>query len=275
MSRKQRVTTALLLAPLPILAVLFLPTPWLAAAVAALLLAGLWEWTAFAGLEETPARLMFLTANALLMAALVWGGGPSLFTLKVASLVGVAWWGFVLLWLARPRFAAGDSHAARSFKLMAGSLCVVPAWCALGWLHSEDPMGPRWTLLALVLVWAADSGAYFAGSRFGKRKLAPSISPGKTWEGVYGGLAASLLLAVLALPLLGLSWSSLPALALLTLVTAAISVVGDLLESLMKRHSGMKDSGAILPGHGGLMDRLDSLLAALPVFVVGKAWLGL
>ncbi len=275
MSRKQRVTTALLLAPVPILAVLFLPTPWLAAAVAAVLLAGLWEWTAFAGLEEKPARLMFLTANALLMAALVWGGGPGLFTLKVASLVGVVWWAFVLLWLTRPQLGSGDSHAARGLKLLAGSLCVVPAWCALGWLHSEDPLGPRWTLFALVLVWAADTGAYFAGSKFGKRKLAPSISPGKTWEGVYGGLAASALLSVAVLPLLGLGWSSLPSLALLTVVTAGISIAGDLFESLMKRHSGVKDSGAILPGHGGLMDRLDSLLAALPVFVVGKAWLGL
>lgn len=275
MSRSQRVTTALLLAPLPIVAVLWLPTPWLAAVVAAVMLAGLWEWTAFAGLAEKPARLLFLTANALLMVALVWGGGPSLFTLKLASLVGVAWWSLVLLWLWKPRFGATDNQAGRSLKLLAGSLCVVPAWCAVGWLHADDPFGPRWTLFALGLVWAADSGAYFAGSKFGRRKLAPSISPGKTWEGVFGGLAASALLAVLVLPLLGLDWASLPALALLTVLTAAISVVGDLLESLMKRHSGVKDSGALFPGHGGLMDRLDSLLAALPVFVVGKAWLGL
>ena len=275
MSRRQRITTALVLAPLPILAVLFLPTPWLAAAVAVVLLAGLWEWTAFAGIEDTLPRTLFLTANALLMVALVWGGGPGLFTFKLVSLIGVLWWGAVLVWLARPRFASGDNQGTRGLKLLAASLCVVPAWCALGWLHSEDPLGPRWTLFALALCWAADSGAYFAGSKFGKRKLAPAISPGKTWEGVFGGLATSVLLAVLALPLLGLAWSALPALVLLTLLTAAISVVGDLFESLMKRHSGVKDSGALFPGHGGLMDRLDSLLAALPVFVVGKAWLGL
>ena len=275
MSRRQRVTTALILAPLPILALLFLPTPWLAALVAAVMLAGLWEWTAFAGLADKTPRILFLTANALMMAALVWGGGPSLFTLKLASLVGVAWWALVCLWLARPAFGAGDSERARGLKLLAGSLCVVPAWCALGWLHSEGEFGPRWTLFAVLLVWAADSGAYFAGSRWGRRKLAPAISPGKTWEGVWGGLATSALLAVAALPLLGLSWGSLPALVLLTVLTAAISVVGDLFESLMKRHSGVKDSGALFPGHGGLMDRLDSLLAALPVFVVGKAWLGL
>ena len=275
MSRRQRITTALILAPLPILALLFLPTPWLAALVAAVMLAGLWEWTAFAGLEDKTPRILFLTANALMMAALVWGGGPSLFTLKLVSLVGVVWWGLVCLWLARPGFAKGDHQGARGLKLLAGSLCVVPAWCALGWLHAEGDFGPRWTLFAVLLVWAADSGAYFAGSRWGKRKLAPAISPGKSWEGVWGGLATSALLAALALPLLGLSWGSLPALVLLTVATAAISVVGDLFESLMKRHSGVKDSGALFPGHGGLMDRLDSLLAALPVFVVGKAWLGL
>src|SRR5690606_38951069 len=109
----------------------------------------------------------------------------------------------------------------------------------------------------------------------GKRKLAPTISPGKSWEGVYGGLATTALLAIPAVPVLGLAWSQLPALWLVTLAVAAISVVGDLFESLMKRHSGVKDSGDLFPGHGGLMDRLDSILAALPVFVVGKAWLGL
>jgi phosphatidate cytidylyltransferase len=275
MSRRQRVTTALLLAPLPIAAVLWLPTPWLAAAVAVVLLAGLWEWTSFAGIEDTLPRTLFLTANALLLVALVWGGGPSLFTLKLASLIGVLWWAVVLLWLSRPAFGTGDTQAARGLKLLAASLCVVPAWCALGWLHAEDPLGPRWTLFAIALCWAADSGAYFAGSKFGKHKLAPSISPGKTWEGVWGGLATAVLLAAAALPLLGLGWGSLPALMLLTVVTAGISVVGDLFESLMKRHSGVKDSGDLFPGHGGVMDRIDSLLAALPVFVVGKAWLGL
>lgn len=275
MSRKQRVTTALFLAPLPILAVLFLPTPWLAAAVAAVLLAGLWEWTHFAGVHERLPRAAFLAANALLMASLVWGGGPSLFTLKLATLLGVLWWGLVCLWLARPDFGRADTPANRSLKLLAGTLGIVPAWCALGWLHSEDPYGARWTLYAIALVWVADSGAYFAGSKWGRRKLAPAISPGKSWEGVYGGLAACALFAIPAVPVLGLSWSQLPALWLVTLAVAGISVVGDLFESLMKRHSGVKDSGALFPGHGGLMDRLDSLLAALPVFVVGKAWLGL
>jgi phosphatidate cytidylyltransferase len=273
-SRKQRITTALVLAPLPILAILFLPTPWLAALVAAVLLAGLWEWTSFAGLTETLPRAGVLTANALLIAALVWASGPGLVPLKLAALLGVLWWAVVMLWLARPTFANADTQGARALKLLAASLCVIPAWCAVGWLHA-GPLGPRWTLFAIVLVWAADSGAYFAGSKFGRHKLAPAISPGKTWEGVAGGMATAMLLAVAAVKPLGLSWSALPALALLTAITAGISVVGDLFESLMKRHSGMKDSGTIFPGHGGVMDRIDSLLAALPVFVVGKSWLGL
>src|SRR5690606_2762803 len=136
---------------------------------------------------------------------------------------------------------------------LAGSFAVIPAWCAIGWLHHgdpADPFGPRWTLFAVVLVWVADSGAYSAGSRFGRRKLAPAISPGKSWEGVFGGLAATALFAAAALPLLGLGWSHLPALVAVVMVAAVASIVGDLFESLMKRHSGMKDSGNLFPGHG-------------------------
>ena len=274
MSRRQRITTALVLAPLPILGILLLPTPWLAAFVAAALLAGLWEWTRLAGLDAPLPRAAVLTANALMIAALAWGAGPTLMPVKLVARLGVAWWLVVMLWLSRPTLAAADTPGARAAKLLAGSLCVIPAWCAVAWLHAE-PQGARWTLFAIALVWAADSGAYFAGSKFGRHKLAPAISPGKTWEGVLGGMATAMLLAVIALPLLGAAWPQLPALAVLTAVTAAVSVVGDLFESLMKRHAGMKDSGTIFPGHGGVMDRIDSLLAALPVFVVGKSWLGL
>ena len=131
------------------------------------------------------------------------------------------------------------------------------------------------TAYALLIVWVADSGAYFVGVRFGKHKLAPRISPGKSWEGFFGGLFATLLLAAAMLPWLGLQWSSLPALMLLTAVTSLISVVGDLFESLLKRHAGAKDSSDLIPGHGGMLDRIDSLLAALPIFVLGKVWLGL
>lgn len=275
MSRRQRVITAATLAPVVIVAVLWLSTPWMAAVSAVAFLAGLWEWTLFAGLTRPLPRATFLLANALLMAALVWAGGPGLFTLQAISLMGALWWLLALVWLWRFEFAAADTAGNRMLKLLVGSLCVIPAWCALNWLHAASAVGPRWALFVLLLVWAADSGAYFAGMRFGRRKLAPRISPGKSWEGVWGGVATTLLLALLFWPVLGLAASALPALLVLTLAVTGFSVAGDLFESLMKRHSGIKDSGTVIPGHGGVLDRLDSLLAALPVFVIGKALLGL
>jgi phosphatidate cytidylyltransferase len=209
------------------------------------------------------------------MATLVWGAGPDLVGFKLVSLLGVLWWLLVLLWLMRFEFSSRDNGWSRALKLFAGSMCMIPAWAAICWLHASQSNGPAWTLFALLIVWMADSGAYFVGVRFGKHKLAPRISPGKSWEGFLGGLLATTLLALVALSLLGLRWTSLPELMLLTVVTSLFSVVGDLFESLLKRHAGAKDSSHLIPGHGGVLDRVDSLLAALPVFVVGKQWLGL
>jgi phosphatidate cytidylyltransferase len=264
------------MAPFAIGAVYYLPTPYLAAAVAAILLAGLWEWSALAGLTDKIPRSLYVAGNALMILALAWGSGRGLFGLKLISLIGAVWWIFVCLWLWRFEFAKADTSLNRSIKLLAGSLCVIPAWCALAWLHGSSDIGPRWALFALAIAWAADSGAYFAGVRYGKTKLAPRISPGKSWEGVIGGVLAILLLAVAAnQKWLYLDWSELHWLLLLTMITMFFSVVGDLFESLMKRHSGYKDSSDLIPGHGGLMDRLDSLLAVLPIFVIGKSWLDL
>ena len=270
-----RIITGLALAPLAIAAVLWLPTPWLAVVVAALVLAGLWEWTRLTGLSEVIPRLGYVSANALMIAALAWAAGPNLFALKAAALLGVAWWVLALLWLWRFDFGQADRNRFRMLKLLAGSLAAVPAWAAIVWLHQLPDHGPRWALFAVMLVWAADSGAYFVGVRIGKHKMAPKISPNKSWEGFWGGLAGASLIAIIGFKLLGLDWSDLPALVFLTLIAAMMSVAGDLFESLLKRHSGHKDSGRLIPGHGGMLDRLDSLLAALPVFMVGKQWLGL
>ena len=270
-----RIITGLILAPLAIACVLWLPTPWLGLVAAVLVLAGLWEWTRLTGLTDTPLRMAYIGANALVMASLAWAAGPNLFALKAAALVGVGWWLLALVWLWRFEFGKTDRNRYRMLKLLAGSLAAVPAWAALVWLHQIPEHGPRWALFAVMLVWAADTGAYFVGRRMGKHKLAPSISPNKSWEGFWGGLAGASLVAVFAVKLLGLGWDDLPVLVFLTIVAAMMSVAGDLFESLLKRHSGHKDSGRLLPGHGGMLDRLDSLLAALPVFMVGKLWLGL
>ncbi len=274
-SRRTRIVAAAIMAPVAILGVLYLPTHLLAPAIGGLMMLGLWEWTLLAGVTERIPRAAYLLGNATLMAALAWGAGANLFVLKLVAVLGVAWWLLVLLWLARFKFASADKPWTRALKLLAGSLCVIPAWAAICFLHASQPKGPVWALFALLIVWAADTGAYFVGVRFGKHKLAPRISPGKSWEGFFGGLAATLILAVAMLAPLGLQWNSLPSLLLLTAVTAVVSVAGDLFESLLKRHAGAKDSSDLIPGHGGMLDRIDSLLAALPIFVVGKVWLGL
>ncbi len=273
--RKTRIVAALLMAPAAIGSVLYLPTPMLAVLVAALMMLGLWEWGQLAGLTATLPRASYLLANALVMLALVWAAGPALYTLKLASVIGVGWWLLALLWLKNFDFAAGDGAGARAAKLLAGSLSVIPAWSALCFLHASQPLGPRWALFAVAIVWAADTGAYFVGVRFGKHKMAPRISPGKSWEGFFGGIAATLLLALLMRPMLHVAWSAVPMLLLLSFIAGLISVAGDLFESLLKRHAHMKDSSDLIPGHGGVLDRLDSLLAALPVFLVTKMWLGL
>jgi phosphatidate cytidylyltransferase len=274
-SRKKRVLAALVMAPVAIGSVLWLPTPLLAALAAGLMMIGLWEWTLLSGTTGRAARAFYLAVNIAVMTSLAWTAGNGLGQLVAVATWGALWWLLAIAWLARFDFASGGQPWTRGLKLLAGSLCVIPAWAALCWLHAGSGNGPAWTLFALLIVWVADTGAYFAGVRFGRHKLAPRISPGKSWEGFAGGLLATALLALAAMPVLGLPWTRLGALLLLTGVAFLFSVAGDLFESLLKRHAGAKDSSDLIPGHGGVLDRVDSLLAALPVFAVGKLWLGL
>ena len=281
--RRTRIIAALVMLPVAVLGVLFLPSSMLAAAVGALMMVGLWEWSSLAGLERPVPRAAYLMANALVLAALAWSSRRlGMMPIQLVALIGVLWWLLVLLWLVNFDFARERKPWTRALKLFAGSAGVVPAWAAIYWLHHGgaglrhgEAKGPLWTLFVLLIIWAADTGAYFAGSRWGRRKLAPRISPGKSWEGLFGGLAMALLLAAAAMPLLGLQWRQLPQMLMLTLLTVLISIAGDLFESLVKRHAGAKDSSDLIPGHGGVLDRIDSLLAALPVFVLGKIWLEL
>ena len=271
---KQRTLTSLVLAPIAIAAVLLLPTPWLAAFIALVCLLGLWEWARLVGIDGAVPRSVYVAANLALMAALAWGGWPVLF--KVVALIGSLWWLLALLWLARPDLGRTENGLNRSLKLALGTVAMLPAWCGLVLLHADGkPLGPRWALLAIVIVWAADSCAYFFGQRFGKRKLIPQISPGKTWVGLWGGVICAMVVTLACAPLVGVGIAQLPLLGLLGLLGVIASVIGDLLESLMKRHAGMKDSGTLIPGHGGVLDRIDGLMAALPVMAIGKEWLGL
>jgi phosphatidate cytidylyltransferase len=272
---RTRILAAAVMAPVAVGAVLLLSTPWMVALGAVLLLAGLWEWFNLAEIEDTLARSVLLVANLLLMVAMVWASptdaGGSLVLFKLAVVIGVLWWLLAMVWLMHYDFASDHDTHARVFKLAAATLSVVPAWCAMALIHRD---GHGWLLLALAIVWAADTGAYFAGRAFGRRKLAPRISPNKTVEGLAGGMLAGVAVALVGAAILGTGATGLLLVALVAALVVLFSVVGDLFESLLKRHVGAKDSGALIPGHGGLLDRLDSVLAALPVFALGKIWLG-
>lgn len=277
---RTRLLAALVMAPLAIAAVLLLPTPWMAALSAAMFLIGLWEWLKLAEIEDTLSRSMLLVVNLLLMVALVWASrsasGGSLVLLQIMVMIGVGWWLLAALWLRHYDFASDHDTHARVFKLAAATLSVIPAWCALALIHASQPHGNRWLLVALMIIWAADSGAYFAGRKFGRTKLSPRISPNKTVEGMIGGVVAGMLVALVAAPLVNdaITMKQLLYVAIVAIWTILFSVVGDLFESLLKRHVGAKDSGNLIPGHGGVLDRIDSVLAALPVFALGKLLFG-
>lgn len=275
--------TALAMMPFAVAGILLLPTPWLVALAAMLFLVGLWEWFKLAEIDDSLARTVLLVVNVGLMAALAWGSrttsGGTLVLFELAVVLGVVWWLLACLWLKHYTFASDHDTHARVFKLAAGTLAVIPAWCALALLHASQPNGHRWLLVALAIVWAGDTGAYFAGRAFGGklfkgRKLAPRISPNKTVEGLLGGMVCALLAAGLLGWFAGATLAQQPLLLGVALAAFLASVVGDLFESLLKRHVGVKDSGDILPGHGGILDRIDAVLAALPVFALGKLWLG-
>jgi phosphatidate cytidylyltransferase len=269
----QRTLTALVLAPLVILLILLSSTAVFALVVTLAFLAALWEWSQLSGLKSDVWRIGLLIVATLVFALLWWMRATALTPLLLAA--GVAWWLLACLWLRHFAFGAAPTRENLALKLLAGAFVIFPTWMALISIHGRPAHGHWWILLALLIVWASDIGAYFSGRRFGKRKLAPQISPGKTWAGAYGAMLAGVLVAVIGGWLLDVRDARLVALALLAVVTVAVSIVGDLTESLMKRHAQVKDSGTLLPGHGGLMDRLDSVFAALPVFAAGLLLLDL
>jgi phosphatidate cytidylyltransferase len=189
--------------------------------------------------------------------------------------VGAAWWFIAALWLKNYSFAAAPTRENTAIKLVAGLVTVYPAWVALMQMHDQQRDYHTWALYSLLLIWGADTFAYITGRRWGKRKLAPNISPGKTTAGVWGALIGSAIVAGVGGWLLNVRGIQLFAIVVLALISVLFSVVGDLFESVIKRHANVKDSGAMFPGHGGVFDRLDGVFAALPIFALGKSLLGL
>jgi phosphatidate cytidylyltransferase len=262
---RTRILTAVLLVALLLGVVLWLPLIATFVTFTAIVLAGAWEWSAFLR-EPTPAlRTLYVAAIAVVL-PVIWQLTETRTGTAVVLAVAVIWWIVAFAWVV-----LAPHRAARWSAALAGLLALVPAWVALMRLRLDMPRGAEWLLFVLILVWVADIGAFFVGRRFGKIRLAPEVSPGKTWEGLLGGVAVSALVAIA-----GAAWFAIPAgiFVPLCLITVAFSVIGDLTESLLKRFAGMKDSGTLFPGHGGIMDRIDSVTGAAPVLVFGLIALG-
>ncbi len=258
---KQRIVTAAILALLLLGAIVFLPKTAVVLLLGGLFLGGFWEWAGFVGHPFGLKRAPFVALGGVaLIATYVYifrlNASPYLILLPAAL-----WWLGALAWVIRyptpvPRLAV---HAA-------SVLVLVPAWLGLVLLSLRESYSSAWVLTAFVLVWSADTGAYFTGKALGRHKLAPAVSPGKTWEGVAGGVALSSAVSAGMATILGVS----PLVFALGAIPIALaSVVGDLIVSLFKRNAGLKDSGMLFPGHGGILDRIDSVCAAAPLLTLG------
>lgn len=265
---RARVLTALVLIPPAVAGVLFLPTPWLAALLGLVVGLAALEWARLGGLPGgVPSWLLAAYQLALLWLADALSVYPGLILVALGLCAG--WWLGVGVTLALRRTAVAAARRPRPLLLVGAPILTALAWLALVRLHAVPDLGPRLVLLLLVLIWVADSAAYFSGRALGRRKLAPAVSPGKTMEGLAGALvgAGTYGFVLAALDLLG-GVGVLAGIGLCVGV-ALLSVAGDLFESCAKRAAGLKDSGALLPGHGGVLDRIDSLIAAAPVFLLG------
>lgn len=259
---KTRILSAIVMVSVLLLVLFALPPMATLVLATIVLLAAAWEWGALWSGDRHHGRF----AAVLVMAALLplaWWLARTPVGLRTLLWLAALWWLAALLWLM-----LAPQRVSRAAAVLAGVLTLLPTWVALIHLRIDYAQGASWLLLAIAIVAAADIGAYFVGRRFGRVKLAPRVSPGKTWEGVGGGLLLALLVAFGGAATFGA-----PAIPMLAaaLAAASFSVVGDLTESMLKRHAGFKDSGSLLPGHGGVLDRVDSISAGVPVLLL--CWL--
>jgi phosphatidate cytidylyltransferase len=254
---KQRILTAIILIPLVFISILYTSPAVFRFILAIVLLVAAWEWNTLSGIESTPRRFLCL----LLLAVCFWLS--SLFPQGMVIGLGVVWWLWATYRLVMQQF---NQPFVIKHERYIGILIFTTCWISFSFLRDQNQ---NWVIMLLLIVWLADTAAYFIGRRFGQHFLAPQISPKKTREGAYGALLAVFVAILLGGLIMELQVGFLAYLALLGLITASISIVGDLFESLLKRQAGTKDSGQLLPGHGGLLDRIDGLLAAAPFFAGG------
>jgi len=285
---KHRIITAVILAPAVIAAIFYLPLAYFAGLLLIVMAIGAWEWGPLMGFTHIKRRLSFVFVTVFLISGL-WHYFPIehlwLSTSKLQGIIINILWGAVAWWLLSavltflyPRYSTfWSSH--RSVRGLFGWLTLVPTWLAFIVLRSNEYTsdmyhGAQLLMFLFLMVWSADIGAYFVGKAIGKHKLLPNVSPGKTMEGFIGGVIVACLLVSLAGLIMG--WNNEQYLLVLpvTILITTVSVLGDLNESMFKRQAGIKDSGSILPGHGGILDRIDSLTATAPIYALCYALIG-
>lgn len=282
---KQRILTSLVLAPLALLLVFYTPLTLFSYIAGAIVLMGAWEWSAFMGLCDKVKRFSFVVFIALLLALLnwhwpiesLWVGGQLVGDANYIFTLSFSWWVVATYLVWRYPAMAKAWNDGIVMRAIAGILTLVPLWLALNTLRSANYLesthfGSMLILVVLGIVWSADIGAYFTGKNFGKHKLMPKVSPNKTIEGLAGGVIAAVIFVLVFCHFSNVDMAVWPIYGVMTIFIALFSAIGDLLESMFKREAGLKDSGSCLPGHGGILDRLDSLTAAAPIFVLCYAW---
>lgn len=276
---KQRIITAIILAPLAILAILFLPVEQFKIAVAGVVALGAYEWAKMSGINGRASKVTFMALILIICGVLIFAvdGQAVWYQSELNALyttilgISAVWWAVSLVMiLTYPKYSSVWKENI-PIRAAFGVLTLIPTWVAIISLRTNlyevDPFyGASLIFYVLGIVWAADIGAFFCGVKFGKHKLRPNVSPGKSIEGLLGGIMASLAIIAFAALHYQFDASRIGMHILIGVITVAVSALGDLNESMFKRCAGIKDSGKLLPGHGGVMDRIDSLTAAFPVF---------
>lgn len=268
---KLRVLTAIILIPVFITLLFTLSSRGFSIFTGLIVLGCAWEWSSLMGLKKYLSRFFYLTLILALQISLLYLFYQQTISVLMIFNLALAWWliaAVLVVTYPKSQRLLGKGIMIRGLM---GILVLIPCWVALIFIHMINH-GEYVLLFLFILIWGADTGAYFAGKKWGKNKLLPLVSPGKTWQGLFGALLTTVVIVFIAGLLFNL-YSDLVSLLLLSLVTVLFSVLGDLFESMLKRHVGVKDSGKLLPGHGGILDRIDSLTAAAPIFALGILWL--
>lgn len=269
---RQRIITATLLIPLVVAAIFLFDTVWFSLLFALVAAIGAWEW---AGLCKVSKIYQYGYSSLIVMVLI------GLYLIDDNNFYNATIFCGVIFWLVAVilvfSYQAQRNLLPKSpfLLLTMGFLLLIPMWVSLIVLKSESDTGPVLIMFLMLLIWGADTGAYFAGKKWGKHRLASRVSPGKTWEGSIAGVLSGIVITIAYVIVsnkdlnLGLAFIG------VSVVTVSVSIIGDLMESMVKREANIKDSGSILPGHGGVMDRIDSLTAAAPVYVFGLVQLGI